>query len=143
VATTLIVKIRTAAASYAPLTALLQAGSVFQMYTEQTIQNSVAPWVTVRLISNPRVYAFTGRMSTNYARVEFLIFGAAPGGENARAVRDALMQFLDQFNAAGLTNLPANSNDVLDETELGIAETQPQTFQIRLQARIFNNESVN
>jgi hypothetical protein len=138
---TLIVKIRTAAASYPPLTALLQPASVFQMYTEQTIQASIAPWVTVRLITEPRVYAFNGRLSTNYARVEFLIFGAPPGGENAREVRDTLISFLDQFNAAGLPGLPANPNDVLDETELGIAQTQPLTFQIRLQARIFNNET--
>ena len=138
---TLIVKIISAASSYAPLTALLGT-TPFRMYTLQDVQGGGFPAVTVRLVTQPRVYAFTGRLSSNFARVEFLIFGAAPGGENARAVAAAIISFLDQFNAAGLPSQKANANDVLDETELGIAETQPLTFQIRLQARIFTNETV-
>ena len=49
------------------------------------------------------------------------------------------MTFLDQFNADGITNRVISPNQALSPMETGIAETQPQTFQIRLDAMIFNN----
>lgn len=141
-ATSLIVKIITAASSYLPLTALLQVvGGPFRMYPLQIDQGTVFPAVAVQQISGPQVYALSGRMATNTARVQFTVFGLAPGGENARSVIAAIVTFLDQFNADGITNRVISPNQALSPMETGIAATQPETFQIRMDAFIFNNQT--
>lgn len=140
-AQSLIVKIITAASSYAPLTALL-GSSPFRMFPMQLDQGTAFPAVVVQQISGPSVYTFSGRMSTLFARVQFTVFGSGSGGENARAVIAALISFLDQFNADGITNRVISPNQAMSPVEMGIAQTQPLTFQIRMDAQIFNNSTL-
>jgi hypothetical protein len=136
----LIVAIRTAAQAYAPLTALLGSGSAIRMNTLQVIQGGSFPAVALQLISNPSDYTVAYRLATSTARVQHTIFGAAPGGNNAWAVVQALRTFYDQANFVGIGNLSTYPTRIVNVTELGIAQTQPLTFQIRLDAMIFYNE---
>jgi hypothetical protein len=137
----LIVAIRAAAGAYAPLTDLLGVGSAIRMSTLQIVQGGAFPAVALQLISNPSDYVNTSRLSTSTARVQHLIFGATPGGNNAWAVAQALRTFYDQFNAVGIAGLGTYPTRIVGVTELGIAQTQPETFQIRFDAMIFYNES--
>jgi hypothetical protein len=137
----LIVAIRTAAGSYAPLTALLGSGSAIRMSTLQAIQGGTFPAVALQLISNPSDYAVSYRLATSTARVQHTVFGVPPGGVNAWAVVQALRTFYDQFNAIGVAGLGTYPNRIVNVTELGIPATQPLTFQIRMDVMIFYNES--
>ena len=138
-ASTLIVKIISAAQTFAPLTALL-GSSPIRMYSLQLPQGSSFPAVLLQVVSHPRTYVANARLATSWARVQFTIFGSTPGGENARAVETALCSFLDQLNltaTAGLNQYPAQ---VVNSREFGIAATDPETFQIVVDAMIFSNE---
>ena len=136
----LIVAIRTAAQAYAPLTALLGVGNAIRMNTLQIIQGGAFPAVALQVISNPSDYTVAYRMSTSTARVQHTVFGTPPGGNNAWAVVQALRTFYDQANFIGIPNLSTYPTRIVNVTELGIPETQPQTFLIRLDAMIFYNE---
>jgi len=136
---TLVVKIISAASAYSPLSSLL-GSAPFRMFPMQLPQGTAFPAVLVQVISNPRAYAVDRRMATSFARVQFTIFGSAPGGENARAVESAICSFLDQFNTTGVSGLPIYPNRVVGSREFGIAATSPETFQIKTDAMIFDNE---
>ena len=138
-ASTLVVKIIAAASAYAPLQALLGI-SPFRMSSFPLPQGSTFPAVLVQVISNPASYSVSRRMATSFARVQFTIFGAMPGGENSRSVEAALSSFLDQFSANGVAGLSQQPNYVINSREFGIAATSPETFQIVVDANIFNNE---
>lgn len=141
--TSLLVKILDAASTFTPLTNLLQAPpGPLRMYDLQLVQGSELPAVTIQQVSGPSVYSFAGRMATLTARVQFTVFGSPPGGEDARAVIAALISFLDQFNADGIAGRVLSPNQALSPVEMGIAETQPETYQIRMDAMIFNNSTI-
>ena len=93
-------------------------------------------------VSNPRVYVATGRMATSFVRVQFTVYGTGNDSTNADAVAEALASFLDNFNAAGLPNSPANANDIVGDRDMGIAQTQPLTYMRVIDAMIFNSEAV-
>lgn len=137
----LIVAIRTAAQAYAPLTALLGSGNAIRMNTLQVIQGGAFPAVALQLISNPSDYVITSRQATSTARVQHTVFGAPPGGNNAWSVIQALRTFYDQANFIGIPNLGTYPTRIANCVELGIPETQPQTFLIRMDVMIFYNES--
>jgi hypothetical protein len=137
----LIVAIRTAAQAYAPLTALLGSGNAIRMNTLQIIQGGAFPAVALQLISNPSDYIVNARLATSTARVQHTVFGSTPGGNNAWAVVQALRTFYDQANFIGIPSLSQYPSRVVNVTELGIPETQPQTFLIRLDVMIFYNEN--
>jgi|SRR5580658_4439672 hypothetical protein len=136
----LIVAIRAAAGAYAPLTSLLGVGSAIRISTLQLIQGGPFPGIALQLISNPSDYVVNTRLATSTARVQHTVFGMTPGGNNAWAVVQALRTFYDQFNAIGISGLSTYPTRIVGVTELGIPETQPQTFLIRLDAMIFYNE---
>lgn len=133
---TLIVKLVTAAQSFAPLTALI--GTRISSYP--LAQGSQFPAIVLQVISNPRTYSVNARLATSFTRVQATIFGLAPGGENARAVESAWIQFLDQFNGDGIAGRSISPNTVVGSREFGIAQTSPLTFQIVTDAMIFENE---
>ena len=137
----LIVSIRSQAGAYSPLSSLLGAGSSIRMNTLQLVQGSQFPAVSLQVISNPSDYVVTNRLSTSTARVQHTVFGLPPGGNNAWAVIQALRTFYDQANFIGIPNLSTYPTRIVNVTELGIPDTQPQTFLIRLDAMIFYNES--
>lgn len=134
-------KIWSAASAYAPLTALLGA-SPFRLYDVQLPQSATFPAITMFQVSNPRVYVATGRMATSFVRVQFTVYGTGNDSTNADAVAEALASFLDNFNAAGLPNSPANANDIVGDRDMGIAQTQPLTYMRVIDAMIFNSEAV-
>lgn len=137
-------KLYTAAAVWPALTALL--GSPPAWYDVQLPQAPQPPanfpCIVAFLVSNPRVYVVTGRMATSFVRVQFTIYGTGNDSTEADAVAQALFSFLDNFNAVGLPNSPANSNDVVGDRDFGIAATQPLTYMRVIDAMIFNSELV-
>lgn len=133
---TLIVKLVSGAQSFAPLTALI--GSRISSYP--LAQGSQFPAIILQVIANPRSYTVNQRLATSFSRVQATIFGLAPGGENARAVESAWIQFLDQFNGDGITGRSISPNRVVMSREFGIAQTAPLTFQIVNDALIRDNE---
>lgn len=137
----LLVKILNAASIYAPLTTLLGT-SPFRCYDLQLVQGSAFPATVIQQVSGPQVYTFAGRLSTLTARMQLTVFGAPPGGENARAVIAAWVSFFDQFNADGITGRVLSPNQCLSPVEMGIAETAPETYQIRMDVMIFNNSTI-
>ena len=141
--TTLLVKILNAAATYAPLTALLQApGGPLRVFDMQLPQGMAYPSTVIQQISGPQVYSFAGRLATLTARMQHTVFGAPPGGENARVVIAAWVSFYDQFNADGITGRVQSPNQCQSPVEMGIAETQPLSYQIRMDVMVFNNQTL-
>lgn len=140
-ATSLFLKILNAASSYAPLTALL-GSSPFRVYDMQLVQGSAVPATVIQQISGPQVYTFAGRLATLTARMQHTVFGAGEGGENARAVIAAWVSFYDQFNADGIAGRVLSPNQCQSPVEMGIAQTQPLTFQIRMDVMIFSNSTL-
>jgi hypothetical protein len=140
--TSLLVKILNAAALYPQLTALLQAPSgPLRVYDMQLVQGSAFPATVIQQVSGPQIYSFAGRMATLAARMQHTVFGSVPGGENARSVIAAWQSFYDQFNADGITGRVLSPNQCLSPVEMGIAQTAPLTFQIRMDVFIFNNQT--
>ena len=135
------VKLFAAASANAGLQALLGTNP-FRWTDIQLPQQSAFPAVTVNIISNPRMYATTGRMQTSITRVQFSIFGAGPDSTNADAVAAALLAFLDGFNAAGMSGLPANSNQVVGDRDAGFVQTAPMTYLRIIDCVIFQNETL-
>jgi hypothetical protein len=138
--TTLEAKLLAQASVFPALTALLTA-SPFPWYDGQLQQGSLYPAVVVEQITNPQVYSLTGRMATSTARVQFTIWDTDP--ERARAVEQALFQFLDNFNAVGPSNLPAYPVEVVGGPRQNVYATPaPKRFTRQLDAMIFQNQTL-
>jgi hypothetical protein len=137
------VKLYSAASVNAGLQALLGT-SPFNWYDEQLPQNvaEAFPAITVLIVSDPRRYVMTGRLATSWSRVQFTIYGAGSDSANADAVAEALANFLDGFNAAGKSGLPANANYIVGDRDGGIAQTDPITYLRLIDALVYNNELV-
>lgn len=128
--------------AYTPLTDLI--GSPASAWDTQLPQfpqpPNLFPAIVLFQVSNPPTYIVTGRMSTSFARIQFTIYGTGNDSTNADAVAQALYSFLDNFNAAGIANAPANPSTVVMDRDAGIAQTQPLTYQRIIDASIFNND---
>jgi hypothetical protein len=137
--TSLEAKLLAQASAFSPLTSLLTAVP-FPWYDNQLQQGSPYPAVVVQLISNPQVYALTGRMATSQARVQFTIWDIDP--ERARQVEQALFQFLDNFNAVGPANLPSYPNEVVGVRQTDYPQPSPKRFTRQIDAMIFQNQTL-
>ena len=139
-------KIRTAAAAYSPLTALLASGSpaTFRWYRQQLAQGSAFPAVVVRVIFNARDYVATGALPTSTARVQFDIWGGeyAAGMAAADAVQSALYSFLDQLNLVGVPGLSLYPNRVVSALESSYTQANSLIYGWLTDAMIFSNESL-
>jgi hypothetical protein len=140
--TTLKSRLRTSAAADAGLQALLGTAP-FRMYDVQLVQGSAFPAVTYQLISNPRVYALTGRMPTSWVRMQFNIYGSGTDSSNADAVQRALQTFLSTWASGdGVAGRSACPNFIVGDRDFGVAQTQPLTFMRIVDVMIFNNDSL-
>ncbi len=105
-------------------------------------QGSVFPWITLQVISDVPSYVVNARLATSWTRIQALIFGTGVDPTNAQAVLSAWQAFLDQTAFDGQTGLSISPNISKGAQELGIVQTQPMTFQIRMDALIRNNEQL-
>lgn len=144
-------KLFSAAAAFAPLIALLQDGSPasFRWFDQQLPQKPSAedfPCIVVSQISNPRTYAYAGRLPTGFSLMRFRIFTLAidnPDSQQAEQIAETLVSFLDQFSGgSGIPGQSQYSNLVVSDVDGGIAATKPLTFQRIIDAQIFNNDLV-
>ena len=142
--TSLKAKIFASASANAGLQALLGT-SPFRLYDVQLDQGQAGyyPCVTMMIISNPRAYAHgAGRFATSWARVQFTVFGTGNDSQNASAVVEALLSWLDSFNPTGQASCPQiGACIVVGDRDGGIAQTQPLTYQRFLDVAIFYKET--
>ena len=136
-ATPLVVRMIAAAQAFPALQAL---GVGFSSYPFP--QGSVFPWITLQVISDSPTYAFNTRLATSWTRVQALIFGTGTDPSNAQAVLAAWQDFLDATPFNGIAGQSIANNIAQGAVELGIVQTQPMTFQIRMDAMIFNNSTL-
>jgi hypothetical protein len=136
----LVVKLRTRAAANAPLVALL-GSSPFAWYGPQAPQGSAQPLVEVMEVSQVPQYGAAILPTVCLYRVQFTIWDT--NLETARAVKNALMQFLTTFTAFAPVGSPSalRPNRVVN-ARIGQsqAQTSPITYWITLDAMIWNSE---
>lgn len=142
-ATSLEVKLRTAALATPALTALLGT-SPFRWYDMQLDQNSTLPAVTIQAISIVNQYSLSVRLVNALCRVQFTIYDTDP--ERARAVEMAIVVFIDTFNAMNTSSAVSRQANWVVNRRQGSpsqnAQTQPLTFVRSLDAMIWNNETI-
>jgi len=141
--TSLKAKLFAAALQNARLVYLLGSGSplVLRWFDMQLPQSAGTgfPAVVVQQISDPRMYATAGLLPTSWARIQFTVFGTGNDSQNTDAIVEALAEFLNTFNADGVTGRPGSPNYIISDRDAGIALTQPLTYQRIVDARIFWN----
>lgn len=137
--TSIEVKLRTAAALYVPLSALLGT-SPFRYYDTQLVQGSAFPAIVAQVISDPKDYYMGGRMNTSFVRVQFTIWDT--DAERGRSVESALYGFFDVFNACNAPAGAAKPNYVVMARGGMYPQTQPPQFQRIIDAKIFNNDTL-
>lgn len=154
-ATTLKAKLFAQASAYAPLQALLGAPpDIFRWFDSTLDQDALTTGksaVVVTQVSRKPVFANLGQLPTDWARMQFTIFGAVtdPNGgadsQSCDAVVGALQQFLPTFNATGITSggnaIP--SFVLMSDRDMGLAETQPRTYQRIVDAMIWSDNNAN
>ena len=120
---------------------LLGGGSplVLRWFDQQLSQYSTFPAVVVQQISDPQMYATSGRLPTSWARMQFTVYGSGTDSQNADAIVAALASFLDTFNGDGITGRSQSPNYVVGDRDMGVAQTQPLTYMRVLDTRIFWN----
>lgn len=124
------------------------SGSTFQWADIQLPQGwnlASCSAIAVNIISRPRDYvAAEGQMVTNWARVQFTIFGYGNDSTNADAVAAALLAFLFSLNlsqASGTSPGYVPPTYVLNDRDSGFAQTDPLTYMRIIDARIFVNDT--
>ena len=139
-------KLRTTAAAYAPLLALLGSGSpvVFRWYDTTLDEGSVFPAVVVRMVSNPSAYVTTGRLPTSSARMQFTVWGGqyAGGATAADSVRDALVSWFAQLNLVGIAGKVMYSNTIVNEMRGVFVQTDKPIYQRIIDAMILSDDSI-
>lgn len=137
-ATTLLAKLRTAAAADPTLTGLL-GSSPFCWYDQQVVPGTAFPAVAAFVVSAVPQYSSTNLLITAQYRIQLNIFAIDP--QVSRQVAAAVRQFLLTFNAynSGDTNA-IQRNRVVNVRDGGIAQTQPLTAMQIMDAFIWNNE---
>lgn len=137
---TLEAKLRTAAAAWPDLAALL-GSSPFRWWDTQLNQAvNVFPAIVVLLVSSSDTYALNRRLPGGFSRVQFTIW--ADSGQDARAVEAELVCFLNQFNAIGVQGLQQYPNSVLNRRGSLYPRTEGPKYQRVLDVSIFDNEQV-
>ena len=139
--TSLKARIRTAAAAYPGLAALLGTAP-FRWYDNTLIQGSALPAVVVQVISGSPTYVVTGRLHTGWSRIQFSIWGSGSNSSNATDVETQLLAFLDQLNLIGIPGLAQYPCQVVLQRDLLYPKTQPPLFLRQLDAMIFSNDSL-
>ena len=139
-------KLFAAALQNAALVYLLGSGSplVLRWYDSQLPQSSGTgfPAVVVTLVSNPSDYVASGRLPTSWTRMQFTVYGTGNDSQNADAIVEALSSFLDNFNGDGVTGRLASPSFIVNDRDMGIAETNPRTYIRIVDAKIFVNSTV-
>jgi len=140
--TTLEVKLRTQAAAFPGLTALLtdSPSGLFRFYEGQLVQGSNLPAIVFQQASNPLMYSMLGRLPTSFARVQFTIWDIDP--EDDRAVEAQLFAFLDTFNAIGIPNATAYPVEVLNSFTRVYPSPDPGNWQRIIDVSIFFNRNL-
>lgn len=137
-------RIRTAAAAYPALAALL-GSNPFRWFNDQLPQGQAFPAVVVTQISGAPTYVVTGRLRTGWTRLQFLIWGGkADAGAQAReAVEAALLSFLDQWSGGiGIAGLQQYPNLVVSQRDSIYTQTDTAIYQRVTDAQIFSNSSL-
>lgn len=139
--TSIELKLRTAALATPALTSLLGT-SPFRWYDMQEAQNSPYPAITVLLVSAPSQYSNTARLINTRCRVQFTIRDT--NAEHARTVENALLTFLDTFDAMNATPglVSRQANEVINRRQGGNPNPDPLVFWRTVDAYIWNNESI-
>jgi len=131
-----------AQASVFPALVSLLGSSPFNWYDTQLPLSANFPAVVVQQISSPNDYAVTGQMPTNWARMQFTVYGSGNDSENANLVVDALESFFSVFNAIGINGLVTYPNLIVGDRDLGVAQTSPMTYQRVVDVRMFYNATI-
>ena len=142
--TSLKAKLFAAALLNPSLVYLIGGGSplLLNWYDQQLPQYATFPAVVVQQISDPQMYATSGRIPTSWARMQFTVYGTGTDSQNANAIVAALTSFLDTFNGDGVTGRSQSPNYVVGDRDMGVAQTQPLTYMRVLDTRIFWNPNV-
>ncbi len=143
-------RIRTAAAAYTPLSVILTDTaplSVFRWYDRLLIPGSLMPAVVVNVISDPKTYAFAGRLPTSSARYQFTLWGRfnTQGLAALYQLEQALGTFLDQLDLVGIPDQVQYNNRIVASRD-GLApattkDTQGNPQKI-IDAMIYANDSL-
>lgn len=133
--------IRTAAASYSPLTSLLGT-SPLRWWDERKPQGSGLPCVVVTIVSGSPTYVATGRLHTGWTRVQFTIWGDSAGSSTAMNVETQLLAFLDQLNLLGISGLAQYPNNVVLQRDWMYAQTEPPLAGRIVDAMMFSNDTI-
>lgn len=138
-ATSLEVKLRTAALATPALTSLLGT-TPFRWFDMQQVQSAPFPSVTVLLVSAVNMYSTNQRLASTRCRVQFTVWDT--NAEEARTVENAIIAFLDGFDAMNLVPgvAPTQANEVVMRRQGGNPQTSPLTFWRIIDAMIWNNE---
>lgn len=143
--TALEARIRSAAAAYAPLLALLGTGSplYFRWFDTQLPQGSTFPAVVAQIIADSPEYCANARMNTGYARIQFTVWGGqqSAGEAAANSVRDAMMTFFDALNLIGISGLSIYPNIVIADRRGIFPQTDGPIYQRVLDVNVFSNDS--
>lgn len=137
-------RLLTAAAAYAPLTALLGT-SPFRWYFDTLQQGSAFPAVVVEQISGSKTYAATKRLATGFSRYQFTIWGGQylAGSQARDAVASALNDFMDQWSGgSGISGLSLYSNLNVMERERLFPWTDTPIYQKIVDYRIFADDTL-
>lgn len=139
--TTLEVKLRTAALAFPGLTGLLGGTdpNKFQWWDTQLTQSSPMPAVVAIQVSGAPLYATDGRNPLERIRIQFTIWGTT--GQQARSVEQQVKEFLDGFNATGISSNQAGPNTIVNVRGGGYTQTSPIRYWRTMDAMIFNSDS--
>jgi hypothetical protein len=136
-------KLFTSASANTGLQAFLLNGSTFQWGDVQLPQQ----WdltnhdaITVFQVSKPKDYTANGPMYTAWVRMQFTIFGHGNDSENAEAVAKALFAWLLSITTLTLDQTP--NNYVVADRDMGIAQTQPLTYQRIIDVMMLVDDSI-
>lgn len=140
-ATSLEIKLRTAAAADATLQSLLGTNP-FRWYGPQAQQGAAQPLVEVLMVDAPPQYSTTQLLNTCRYRMQLTIWDTDL--ERARTVERAIIQFLTTFNAYNSGDQsPIQRNRVVNRRSgRSQAQTDPITYWRTLDAMIWNNEEI-
>lgn len=137
--TTIEAKLRTAAAAFPALTVYIGT-SPMRWYDTQLDQGSEYPAVTVRQISNPKMYSYSARMGLSQYRIQFTVWDT--DAERGRSVQAEIEAMLDTFNAIGQPGLSQYPCRVVNALGGMYPQSEPPVFQRIVDAMIWNNDSL-
>lgn len=133
-------RIRAAAAAYAPLATLIGSGSplILRWNDRQLAQGSAYPAVVALTITNPPTYVFTGRVTSSFALIQYIVWGGvgAAGVQAAEDVTAALISFFDQLDLQGNGRAQQQQNMVIANREAAYTQGTTLIYQRVLEVRV-------